>query len=377
MGLVALNYIYLSEKHAGGKDQVGLNLLRGFYEQGKTKNMLVICYEYTKSVILKYAPDVKIIALKNPKIQNELGRMLSICYVNSVVIPKLIKKYRIRVLYHLSCNNGLRKLKTKSIVIPHDIKAVSHRVLANVKIPFIKHFIYKVMYAVDFKHADCIIAISNTDKGEISKYYPSVKNKIVRIYNPIDFERKVIDGEKKKKDIVAINLQFHHKNVITLIKAFELIKDKTECNLILIGNVPDRVKYLKEYVASHNLDDRIIFKGFVEDEERNYLLENCRLYVNPTLYEGFGMTAVEAIILGVPTLVSKIPTNYEVTQGLCEYYYPPEDEKVLAEKLIECLNKKYSSDVLEESSKRIYELYNYRHISKLYLRLFRAVMERE
>lgn len=93
MGLVALNYIYLSEKHAGGKDQVGLNLLRGFYEQGKTKNMLVICYEYTKSVILKYAPDVKIIALKNPKIQNELGRMLSICYVNSVVIPKLIKKY--------------------------------------------------------------------------------------------------------------------------------------------------------------------------------------------------------------------------------------------------------------------------------------------
>ena len=89
------------------------------------------------------------------------------------------------------------------------------------------------------------------------------------------------------------------------------------------------------------------------------------------------MTAVKAIILGVPTLVSKIPTNDEVTQGLCEYYYPPEDEKVLAEKLIECLNKKYSSDVLEESSKRIYELYNYRHISKLYLRLFRAVMERE
>ena len=110
---------------------------------------------------------------------------------------------------------------------------------------------------------------------------------------------------RRKKDIVAINLQFHHKNVITLIKAFELIKDKTECNLVFIGNVPDRVKYLKEYVTSHNLDDRIIFKGFVEDEERNYLLENCRLYVNPTLYEGFGMTAVEAIILGVPTLVSK------------------------------------------------------------------------
>lgn len=50
MGLVALNCIYLSEKHAGGKDQVVLNLLRGFYELGKTKNMVVICYEYTRQL---------------------------------------------------------------------------------------------------------------------------------------------------------------------------------------------------------------------------------------------------------------------------------------------------------------------------------------
>lgn len=37
MGKIALNYIYLSRKHAGGKDQVGLNLLRGFFELGCTK----------------------------------------------------------------------------------------------------------------------------------------------------------------------------------------------------------------------------------------------------------------------------------------------------------------------------------------------------
>ena len=38
---IALNYIYLSKSHAGGKDQVGLNLLKGFYENNVTKDMIV------------------------------------------------------------------------------------------------------------------------------------------------------------------------------------------------------------------------------------------------------------------------------------------------------------------------------------------------
>lgn len=371
---IALNYIYLSKSHAGGKDQVGLNLLKGFYKNGMSKNMIVICFDYSEEIILKIAPDIKTIVIRSRKVHNELERMAYVCYVNTFMVPKVIQQNGIDLIYHLSCNNGLNKLNSISVVIPHDIKAVAHRTLANVKIPFYKYWLYRIMYYIDFKNADHIIAISDVDKNEISQHYPKFMNKVKRIYNPIDFDK---DCEQVERDnyICAVNLQFHHKNIITLIKAFELIKEQVDSNLYLIGKVPDRVKYLKDYVEQHNLQDRIIFTGFVSDDEMKNLFQKSRLYVNPTLYEGFGMTAVEAMISKIPTLVSKIPTNYEVTKGLCEYYSPPENESELAKAIVKCLNTKYSDDDLDEISTLIFEAYRYDKVSREYYDFFNALLE--
>lgn len=378
MGKIALNYIYLSKNHAGGKDQVGLNLLKGFYEQGLTKEMVVICFDYSCNIVRKIAPDIEIIKLKcKVKMKNELERMAYICWINTVVVPKIIKQSGLDIIYHLSCNNGLRKDSCISVVIPHDIKAVAHRVLANVKIPFYKYYLYKFMYYMDFKHADHIIAISDTDKNEISQYYGKFQGKIRRIYNPIVINHEDTNRRNSQSSyICAVNLQFHHKNIITLIKAVELLKDKLNYKLILIGNVPKRVEYLKTYVREHGLEDKIEFTGFVNDEKMKDLFQNSALYINPTLYEGFGMTAIEAMIYRIPTLISKIPTNFEITKGLCNYYYPPEDEKVLSEKILECLSMKYDEKELQDISEEIYNTYNYLEISRQYYEFFESIMKK-
>lgn len=370
MKKIALNYIHLSKNHAGGKDQVGLNLLKGFYELDKTKDMTVICYDYSKEKIMETAPDVQIIEIKSRKADNELERMLNVCLTGTFKIPKIIKENNIDVIYHLNCNNGLFKLGCKSIVIPHDIKAVSNRVLGKVKVPYYKYILYKIMYAMDFRHADKIIAISDFDKSEISRFYPKHKDKIKRIYNPIVVNKIEKDKNNNKKYVCALNLQFHHKNIITLIKAFELLKDKTDYKLVLIGNIPKRVNYLKTYVKEHRLEKYIEFTGFVSEKKLRYIFANSSLYVNPTLFEGFGMTAVEAIISEIPTLISDIPANVEVTKGMCEYYGPPDDERKLAEKIEECLNKNYEKKELEYKSQVMIDEYNYLNISRQYLEFF-------
>lgn len=373
MKRIALNYIYLSKNHAGGKDQVGLNLLKGFYENGYTKNMIVFCFDYSKEVIQGISPDIRIVSIASKTYKSEVLRMIQVSMVNTFVIPGLVKKYGIDIIYHLSCNNGLRKFNAYSIVIPHDIKAVAHRVIANVKVPFYKYWIYRIMYRIDFDHADNIIAISDTDKSEITQYYPKSSSKVKRIYNPINITSSKKSKEVKEHYICAVNLQFHHKNIITLIKAFEIIKDKVNCKLILVGSVPDRVQYLKDYVAKHNLENFISFTGFVDDKTMQEIFVNARLYINPTLYEGFGMTAIEAMICGIPTLISKIPTNYEITKGMCSYYSPPEDEHALAEAIIKCLDTPVDEEKLQNISEIINESYNYMRISKLYYKLFTEV----
>jgi glycosyltransferase involved in cell wall biosynthesis len=255
-------------------------------------------------------------------------------------------------------------------MIPHDIKAVAQRKLGHIKIPYYKYLLYLIMYEMDFKHADKIIAISDFDQSQIIQYYRNYKDKITRIYNPIVVNKRVKDVNNQEKYICALNVQFHHKNIITLIKAFELIKDKTDCSLLLMGTVPKRVEYLQTYVKEHQLENYIKFTGFIEENILNYKFANCVLYVNPTLYEGFGMTAVEAVINKVPTLLSDIPTNIEVTKGMCEYYGPAENEKVLADRILECLNKKYNEEELVRKSQAMIDEYNYLNISRKYLNLF-------
>lgn len=369
-----INYLYLSQKHAGGKDQVGLNLLKGFYETGQYKKMLVICYDYSENEIRNIAKDIDLYIVKSHQIKNELARLFWLEYDNTFLIPQIIKKKNLKLIFHLSINNGWRKYKCRTILLPHDIKAISHRRLPGLKISVYKYLLYKLIYYRDFKHADNIIAISDCDKEEIQKFYPRFADKVFRIYNPIVFKEFSLKSRIIQETyIVAVNIQFLHKNIITLIKAYEKINNQIQQKLVLVGSIPKRVEFLKEYVKNHNLENKVIFTGFVTEEEMYRWMINADLYVNPTLFEGFGMTAVEAMSLKVPTLVSKIPVNYEVTQELCEYYYPPEDIDNLAEALINNCHKAFNDGELTSASEIMYKAYNYIDISKQYYDLFNSI----
>ena len=366
---IALNYIYLSKHHSGGKDQVGLNLLKGLQEMGVTKQMAVICYPFSVDTIRRIAPDVEIITIKGKSGGSELKRMFQVCMTNTFRIPTIIKKHSIEVIYHLSYNNGLRRLPAKTVMIPHDIKQIAHRKLANVTVPWYKYILYRIMYALDYRHNDKIVAISDFDKGEMYQYYGKYKDKIIRIYNPVCAEEKEIVTQKEPF-IMAMNLQFHHKNIITLLKAYEQIMEKMPEKLYLVGSVPERVSYLKEYVKEHHMEDRVVFTGFVPDEQVVDMLSKTSLYVNPTLFEGFGMPAVEAMIYGAPVLLSGIPANVEVTQDRARYYEPPEDADELAQAILQALADMPSAQELQTNADAMLKSYHYRKIAEEYYKLF-------
>lgn len=417
---ILLNFIYLSKEHAGGKDQFALNLLSGIYDNGDISKVMVVCFDYLEDIVKKTAPTVQVVTVKSRKDSTELARMLDILIANTWVIPGIVKKYNVSEIFHASCDNGLLKYKVPSVVIPHDIKAISHRVMGSVKVSWYKYILYKLMYGMDFRHADRIVAISNSDKEEMCRYYPRYKDKIVRIYNPIkitnydgiengivrsgyntadtsaaneligNVSKEVVatlePGSVKntkssyrtgryKRNIVAINLQFHHKNIITLIKAYEKVRDIIKCNLILVGNVPKRVEYLKDYVRDNNLEDSVIFTGFINGKEKRKILASCDLYINPSLFEGFGMTAVEAMILKVPALLSKVSANYEVTAGMCRYYEPADDVDELAKAMEQYFNNPCTQKQLDDASTTMITRYNYKTIASEYMKLFEEECE--
>ena len=95
---IALNYIYLSKNHAGGKDQVGLNLLKGLQEIGFTDRIKVICYDHSVETVKNIAKDVEIISIPSHDDSSELVRMARVSMFNTFPVKN---SYQTNKIHHI------------------------------------------------------------------------------------------------------------------------------------------------------------------------------------------------------------------------------------------------------------------------------------
>lgn len=377
---IGIDATFISKKFDGGKDQFLFNLLEGFEKNGVGENFIIFCKKEMKNFFKKIIPSAKIIEIYVKeyyiiKILKKLNILEEEIIINDILFSILFrsffyrnikKKYEINLLFFPKPITGFLKSDTVTVVIPHDIQSICCKERFSLKSRTIEY----IFYNLDFKLRDHIISISEFDKQEICNYFPSLKNKIIKIYNPIKVKRNIEKVSSDKPYIIGINIAYEHKNIITLLKAFKLIENKIPHNLILTGKITLYGKKLKEYVKENKLENRVIFTDYVEDEKLYSLLKNSSLYINPSIFEGFGMTAVEAMILEVPTLVAYRTAMPEVTKNLCFYYKNVYDERELAEKILEILSINLDKKELKKISERIFEEYNYLKISQDYYNLF-------
>jgi len=112
-----------------------------------------------------------------------------------------------------------------------------------------------------------------------------------------------------------------HKNLATLIRAFSRLEARArETRLILVGDYQaDGFKNcygeLRALVSELGLGEQVRFTGFVPDEELCLLYRRARLFVLPSLDEGFGLPVIEAMACGLPVIVSAGNAMEEVVGG--------------------------------------------------------------
>ena len=360
---VGIDALFTEREFDGGKDKVLFNLLEGFKRIKQDNNIVIFCREGTEEIFRTIIPAAQIVPLKVRLFTHK--KSLDMMLLRTFVFRSLVSKYKVEILLFAKSYTAFLRYTCPTIVIPHDIQAISH----PRRFSFWEAIKEKIFLYFDFSLSNHIIAISDFDKSEICKYYPGVKQKVVRIYNPIQLKsepQKTVEGSY----IVGINISYEHKNVLTLIKAFERIQEIVPHKLYLIGKINEYGKMLQQYVKEKKLEKKVVFTGFISDDAVYDLLANAALYVNPSLFEGFGMTAVEAMLMQVPTIVSDVTANREVTKGLCKYYQNPCDDQELSEIILETLNSQDYGQQLDAISRTIEEEYNYVKIAEKYWELF-------
>ncbi|MDF9801083.1 glycosyltransferase involved in cell wall biosynthesis [Catalinimonas alkaloidigena] len=230
----------------------------------------------------------------------------------------------------------------KRLVTIHD---VYH--LAFLETLSLKQKLYaKIMMQAAVKKSHHVITVSQFSKKEIVKYTACPSDKIRVIYNgvnhahfyPIRDSKRLQSVTKKYRlpnsFILFVGNVKPHKNLISLINAFALIRDKfPHLSLVIVGkkegfitndnHVFDRISHDK------SLEDSIHFTGFVADEDLPAIYSLADLFVFPSLYEGFGLPPLEAMACACPVLVSNYASMPEIC-GADIHYTDPTDAQQMA-----------------------------------------------
>ena len=127
------------------------------------------------------------------------------------------------------------------------------------------------------------------------------------------------------------------KNLTALVQAFEnLANQYSGLQLVIAGKRGWMVDDLFRRVRQSPVGNRVIFTGYIDESDLASLYSSCRVFVYPSIYEGFGLPPLEAMAAGAPVIASRIPSIEEVL-GSAAYLVEPTAEGIRAA-LVELLD---------------------------------------
>lgn len=180
-----------------------------------------------------------------------------------------------------------------------------------------------------------VIALSNFSKTDLVQTYELDESKIDVAYPGCGAERSPGAAAielpwdlRNKQTVLCVASGHRHKNLETLFRAFSGVHPDAE--LVVVGRNGLQSGELTELVAELGLNDRVVFTGWIEREllEATYAAE--RLFVYPTLREGFGLPVLEAMQRGVPVACSSTSSLPEAA-GDAAMLFDPKDVDSIAD----------------------------------------------
>ena len=297
-----------------------------------------------------FLPDYKNISIvKYGKLHGYLWQQIDFCYY----LKK--KKYQ-----GICLTNEVPVLFPKGIVCLHDISYKVNPEFFNYGKGRLSVIWHKINYLAIVKSKMKILTVSEFSKKEIMRIYGIDEQRIDIIYNAWQHMNRISENEfvYDKYGFLKKNEYYFSMSTLAANKNFKWIlyaaKQNPQYQFAIAGG--GKLRGAAEAMGFTNLSN-VHFLGYVSDEEAKTLMHNCKAFLFPTLYEGFGIPPLEAISCGCKQIiVSDIPCMHEIYGDYAQYINPIDyNSIVLPEnneyKKINNLLKKYS---WKESAQRLF-----------------------
>ena len=240
----------------------------------------------------------------------------------------------------------------------------------------------RIAYRLTYSRAEVVIVPSDFVRERALELYGSVAHKKTRtIPNPISWKR-FGDASRDapfagRPYVLTVAAQYPHKNLAVLIRAFAQLRPQfPDLLLVLSGQLPqnllgirDRTNQVRDLILELGLESAAITTGYLDDAELGNLYRHATLFAFPSLFEGFGMPAVEALGFGIPTVTTRRGSLPEVTMGAAFYLDDPKNVDEWIEKLTYMLRNPSAGRPEPKTIAKIRDRYSPTRIAGIYAML--------
>lgn len=343
-------------------------LVRGFVKRGVA---IYTC------VPLKYRKPFEV-EFKN------YGRLVSPIYVNYSKFSikgffkqsKTLKELEGSVsLYHFPQVNLPLYVPRNTIVTIHDLIPLTSYWGGD----FFKRSLFKWYLKRAISLSIKVVAISMETKRHLCLLFATPPDKIVNIYNGVS--KKFLSCYSARSKIrprwyiLYVGNRKKHKNLTTLVKAFDIIQKRlSNIKLVIAGSKDKNLDEVNLLIEKMQLKDSVVECLAPKDEKILELYKYAEILVLPSFFEGFGITPLEAMAMGTPAAVSKIPVLKEIYDKSVVFFDPYRAED-MAEKICRVMVNNGLRRKLIKNGRKKAELFSEDRCVEEYIKLYKEIMD--
>jgi glycosyltransferase involved in cell wall biosynthesis len=242
------------------------------------------------------------------------------------------------------------------------------------------------MQALVARHLDRVITVSQSSARDTNLFFRVPADRLRVVYNGIDTVAYSMNEEASRaRDglIMVANTDDRKKGVLYLLQALQLLRDDG-IKLTIVDDAERHSSYIEDVgplpsygfklVRKFNLDGLVHFTGRLTREEMVKRYSAAKIAVVPSLYEGFGLPAAEAMACGVPVIATTGGALPEVV-GDAGILVPPRNADALAAAIKQLLADKQAQQRMSEAGrKRVREKFSWEQAARKTLEVYQEVL---
>jgi glycosyltransferase involved in cell wall biosynthesis len=319
--MIAVNAAIIGDRPTG----LGLYALNLIQELDALGERLVVFTSCPEAIRAPRARVERVPALVRPE-RGTRGHLARLLWTQSG-LRLSVARLRPQLLLNLVPEGVLRSAVPQVTVI-HDVLPLRYPDAYPRQQHYFRHFVPAVLRA-----SRAVIASSESTRRDLLKFY-GVRADMLRVvplgYDSARFVPSAPPSADTEPYALFVGNVMPHKNLLRVTEAFARAVAGRPGRLVIRGGGRDiHVQAVRERIAALGIGDRVDWPPYATDDELVSLYRRARMVLLPSLYEGFGLTALEAMACGTPVIVSNRASLPEVV-GDAGLFVDPEDTDSIA-----------------------------------------------